>query len=109
MTEGFCNLVPGQVVVCVDASWPRWAKKIADMMGITYPVEGQVYTVREVCDYLGDVCVRLHEIVNPEYDARGNNLAEEHAFLARRFRPAKQTSIESLESLLSPTPEMEDA
>ena len=43
----------------------------------------------------------LADLVNPSFEWEGGNVGE-IAFYARRFRPAKTTSIEVFEGMLAP-------
>jgi len=36
-----------------------------DVEGVSFPVMGEVYTIRSIFDDRGDVCIRLVEIINP--------------------------------------------
>jgi hypothetical protein len=82
------GIAVGQVVVCIDASG------LPSTVG-TLPKEGGVYTVREVRPFNGTVGLLLAEIINPHFEWIDGNVGEV-AFAARRFRPAKATSLDVL-------------
>lgn len=70
----------GMRVACIDASNPDpWRD------GDTFPVEGQVYTIREILCHDQNVAILLVEIVNPV--RRWELRTGEVAFLVHRFRP----------------------
>ena len=89
----------GQVVVCIDAN--RFPDLWSEFLRV--PREGGVYTVRAVRIDGDEAGLLLHEIVNPVCEWLGGNVGE-FAFLVRRFRPAKTTSLKMFEGMLAPTP-----
>jgi hypothetical protein len=84
----------GQVVVCVDASG------LPQDVG-TLAKQGGVYTVREVRSWRGTAGLLLAEIVNPHFEWIDGSEGEV-AFAARRFRPAKMTSLDVFAGMLAP-------
>jgi hypothetical protein len=87
----------GQVVVCVDDEDLPGAEEDVG----TCPKKGGVYTVRALRLWDGMVSLMLAELVNPSFEWEGGNVGE-IAFYARRFRPAKTTSLEVFEGMLAP-------
>jgi hypothetical protein len=67
----------------------------------TLPEEGGVYTVRAVRSACNGMGLLLSEILNPQYEWLGGDVGEV-AFAARRFRPAKMTSLDVFSGLLAP-------
>jgi hypothetical protein len=85
----------GQVVVCIDdRGFPEPDE------GERYPKEGGVYTIRAVRPWKDTVGLLLAEIVNPVFEWESGNVGK-IGFLARRFRPAKTTSLEVFEDMLA--------
>lgn len=88
----------GQKVVCVNVRglerhfYPR----------TRLPVERVTYTVRELLTIKGKPLLRLHEIVNHEYDFESGVF--EPAFHVSRFRPIteRKTDISIFKKLLQP-------
>ena len=84
----------GQRVICTNAK-PTSAKR--KTLGEIYPVEGQVYTIRETgripCNPHGEIepGVHLEEIVNKPRGYVGG--VAEVWFRASRFAPIKKTDI----------------
>jgi hypothetical protein len=90
------------VVVCVDASGIYEEVKHP-------PVEGGVYTVRALRPWGPGYALLLTELHNEPCLWADDNFGE-IAFLAERFRPAVQTSLDVFEKMLAPSPkEMEPA
>lgn len=80
----------GAKVVCVDSS------RLGGFGDETYPVEGDIYTIRDVtCGPRGAACVRLEEVVNVPRSYRTGYL--EARFRLSRFRPlvSQQDDIEA--------------
>lgn len=84
-----------QRVICINDKfhnpqvWPTHAP--------ARPVEGVVYTVREIVPELGQDLVRLCEIINPKADFAQGFI--EMAFAAARFRPLIQTDISQFHAI----------
>jgi hypothetical protein len=90
----------GQVVVCIDDDGlpiPLHDDEVAREC----PREGSVYTIRDVLRVQKHVGLLLEEIRNPPVQWKCGDLRE-LAFFARRFRPAKTTSIETFKAMLAP-------
>ena len=93
-----CNFYVGQKVVCVD-TFPYKGKP----GGIN---EGEVYTIREIVDFISPdlqrhgICVYLKEVIRPPWHG------VEVPFFAKRFRPVTDISI--FEEMLNnaPSPEL---
>jgi hypothetical protein len=100
-----CNFVVGQKVVCVRA-WDDLTRSEAEYFGITLPELGKIYTVRAVCETLGNICVYLEEIINPvrPYCVDGLFDVVEQGFAPDRFRPLekRKTDISCFTSMLTP-------
>lgn len=95
-----CNFHVGQKVVCVDAEFQRGDFYDAT----TLPVEGTVYTVRDVFEPVpGAICIRLDEIVNDVEDFECGMM--EAGFMVRRFRPVveRKTDISIFKAMLNPS------
>jgi hypothetical protein len=96
---------PGQNVICVDDKG----------FTLTYtqtPVAGCIYPVRRVRPDLDGkwqpvVGVLLHEVVNPtrRLTFPDGVRIDEPGFVATRFRPVRDTSIDVFRKLLEPQPE----
>lgn len=97
----------GGQVVCIDDDW----KPAPGPLGISAPVRGQVYTVREIGkgvttadgshhpDFVG---IKLEEIHNPpDIPTPGRG---EVVFNIIAFRPVKKTSIEEFTKILDNAP-----
>jgi hypothetical protein len=98
------NFHVGQQVVCVDDAYRDLGWRNVP----NRPVKGRVYTVREVLlyeyfDFGAKPALRLHEIINPEFDWIEGRC--EIAFGFARFRPVRKTSIEVFERMLIKAPE----
>ena len=92
-----------QRIICIDAKPTRPRKHMNEV----FPVEGQIYTVREVnpavrCATGVEPAVRLEEIVNPVNVYR--NATEEMWFRAIRFAPIRTTNIDIFLKMLEPEP-----
>lgn len=89
---------PGVKVVCVDG------KPYLGHPDDIWPITGSTYTIREVFlseYYVGEVHVRLVEIVNTEKSYRGFKAPFEAGFNVRRFKPLVSKSLPaSLTNLL---------
>lgn len=84
----------GQRVVCIDAS--RMVAHHCERL----PVQGEVYTIRDIIEWPGGTGLQFHEIVNsPKRYPEG---FIECDFVARRFRPVKTTSISIFTQMLFP-------
>ena len=86
----------GQHVVCVDdrkdAYIPPGFNGIGNLDGLT---KGIVYTVRSFVDSpVGDLCLRLEEIVRPILTTGGWWNGGEPGFDARRFRPLRRLTVD---------------
>ena len=93
----------GQMVVCVDDS----VSPANFFIPATYPSKGHIYTIRGIQDLGNGLAVLLEEILNRPFPyATGDS---EPSFLASRFRPVRQTSIEQFTSILNQAPQREDA
>lgn len=93
-----CNFQVGDNVVCVNArGWD------STFCAIARPCEGDVYTIREVYEFLGVIGIHLVEISNP------TNQYGEPGFMPWRFRPVRKTDISVFERMLINLPIMEDA
>ena len=101
-------ILPGQKVVCIDGKFdPAIAKFFWKL-----PVEGVVYTVRDVIrgiapNGMGDeVCVYLVELLNPCSDA---DPYPERGFKAERFRPLETDTETNFETDETPEGVPEEA
>lgn len=74
----------GDKVVCINDSATQ------STLGVTYPKEGQIYTIRLIRKgYTGELAILLQEIVNaPRMYRQGFH---EIAFFMHRFRPIDYT------------------
>lgn len=74
--------------------------------GDVLPVEGGVYTIREIDppDLDGLIYLRLAEIQNPEIEDDDPLRQGEAMFNAARFRPVQPRSFEVFERLLNTVP-----
>lgn len=99
------NFRVGQKVVCVNDEWD------ARRDYISYPTDGQTYTVREVfrpcCKMIQadhPVCVRLVEIRQEKLLCDFCSDVSEMEFDARRFRPLveRKTDISAFMEMLKP-------
>lgn len=93
----------GQQVVCVCRAYEGQV----DVHGNRFPVYRGVYTVRDfVTDRSnGRTGLHLEEVVNAPLPCYPIGEPGEVAFFTDNFRPCAPTSIESLRSLLAPSPE----
>jgi hypothetical protein len=66
-----------------------------------FPKKGGVYSARALRPWQDTVALLLAEIVNPVLAWDGGNVGE-LGFYARRFRPAKTTSLEVFERMFAP-------
>ncbi len=75
----------GDKVVCMDGQ--NW--KISGYGDEVYPVQGEVYTVRDIVDRAGVSALLLTEIRNDRlpYLVNGKIEDAEQAFAIRRFKP----------------------
>lgn len=99
-----CKFHVGQKVACVDG-WVHDGGGYGDEIG---PVEGQVYTIRDI-GFLNAITpdmlvVRLLEIRNTERYYRGAGLYET-SFRASRFRPVvtRKSDISVFKAMLKPS------
>lgn len=92
----YCAFEVGQHVVLVDDEWSR-----PPLPEETFPVRGVVYTVRWVgLGDLGNVCIRLNEIVNEPRDYASG--LSEACFRTYRFRPLHKLTPEAFMSADAP-------
>lgn len=101
---------PGDRVVCVVDF--EFATKLAAIReGVTLPLLGQVYSIRDMCARLGEPCVRVVEIVNEQRFYEELGFADEQAFSARRFRPvvSRPADISIFTAMLTGQPAKADA
>jgi hypothetical protein len=94
---------PGAKCVCVDAS--HWNATSDSLIGwAELPVEGEVYEIREVVNWLGDTGLRLVGVNNPLIPC----LYGEIAFNVTRFRPlitrTEEEDVAKFRHLLTPSP-----
>lgn len=87
----------GQRVVCINDQMDGGATRWKDA---TYPVFGQIYTVRGMAVLPGGLILRLEEIICPTF-GRDN---EEAGFGADHFRPVieRKTDISVFQRMLNP-------
>lgn len=94
------ELKAGDRVVCVDDDWEcidaRYRRRC------TFPVRGEVYTVRGVVSLSLGVGLWLAEIDNQAMQFSDG--FHECAFYVGRFRPVRTTDISSLHALLKTAP-----
>lgn len=101
---------PGdRVVMVVDYDFVT--KLDAIRAGVSLPLLGQVYTVRDLCERLGEPCVRVNEIVNDHRFYCELGFSDEQAFSARRFHPvvSRPTDISVFTAMLTGKPAKADA
>jgi len=99
-----CNFTVGQKVVLVR-SFGAISSLRAAVDGVTLPVQGVTYTVREFDPDLsnGVLCIRLVELMNEPHDWDGL----EPSFEASLFRPVveRKTDISCFKAMLNPSKE----
>ena len=88
----------GQVVVCIDDNFNRSA--IA--RGYRFPVLRGVYTIRSMHTLRDGLRLRFHELRNPPLGWKNESGDFECGFHYDKFRPAVETDISILRSLLQP-------
>jgi hypothetical protein len=99
----------GQKVVCIEG------RPIGGSGFEIWPVEGAVYTVRELCisPWSAGVLMRLEEIHNAPivYGRNGIVSRWECAFMVSRFRPIieRKTDISIFKAMLNPSKTKETA
>jgi hypothetical protein len=105
--------VGDKVVFLVPFGKAAWAQALD--RGDQLPVEGEIYTIREIVpgiDGFDAVFLRLEEIINPVIEHDDPRIDGEAQFNAARFRPlqSRQTDISSLTALLktAPAPALEE-
>lgn len=99
----------GQMVVCVDGQ-PTWCDGPKGFVVQDLLTTGRIYTVRGVGDFdfgptTGTIPVLWLEEVLRSYDEKRADVP----FGACRFRPVKQTSIETFTAILNRAPQKVDA
>lgn len=103
-----CNFTVGQKVV-LARKFGNASSLRAEIEGVTLPVEGVTYTVREFDPDLsnGVLCIRLVELVNDPHMWDGL----EPSFEASLFRPIveRKTDISVFEAMLNPSKEQVSA
>ena len=82
-----------QRVVCINDKFNFNAGEIT-------PKLGHIYTIRQMMND-GDLCLRLHEIVN--HERWYGDIYCECWFLSHHFRPVKPTNIDVFKKLLAPS------
>lgn len=85
----------GMKVVCVHTF------NTLRLPGETYPVVGNVYTIRDIQPHAEQIGLRLEEIINPLYY---NDDTQDCIFSSIRFRPVTKTSIDIFTAMLAPAP-----
>lgn len=106
----------GMKVVCVDGNPGFVGHDRSLLPGEQFPIEGVVYTIREIgllypASVTRNVLVRLNEIVLPAMRYLQVARPYEGAFLASRFRPVQErkTDISVFTAMLNPQSEVVDA
>jgi hypothetical protein len=89
----------GQLVQCVES--------FQSVPGITVPLKGRIYTIREILTEGSESGFRLFEIVNAPYRCwapiRGV-VTEEVVFVADHFRPLSDDRLAIFRQHLAPSP-----
>lgn len=97
----------GQRIVCI-ADYAGIDRKAISALGLTLPLKGFVFTVRDTSKAYGDLeqIILLGEIVNPVAKYNPEFEPFEPWFRARYFRPVDEKRIEVFRKMLQPKPEM---
>ncbi len=82
------SIGPGMRVLCIRDDW------FGQAFGEALPVQGVIYTVREVIDHDDVPHIRLNEIVNPEIVGLG-----EVMFYLSFFKPLDEPGLDILRQL----------